>query len=136
MYVQGTTDQPRVPLTNAGFSSRLPLPLALVFCVYLFFVGTTFIKIVPLFARLFDGLQVEIPWLTRLLLLNYWWALPLFSFLAIGLAVVRQVVSLNKALRWATNAFLFFVAFVLPSVVVLALYMPTLELMWKAHSLR
>ena len=133
MYVQSTTDQPNVPLTNAGFSSRLPLPLALVFCVYLFFVGTAFIKIVPIFARLFDALQAEIPWLTRLLLLNYWWALPFFSFTAIGLALVRQVVCLNKAQRRATNAFLFFVAVVLPNVVVLALYMPALKLMWKAH---
>ena len=102
--------------------------------MYLFFVGSAFIKIVLIFARLFDGLQVEIPWLTRLLLRNYWRALPVFSFIATGLAVVRQVVSL-KAQRRATNAYLFLVAVVLPSAVVLALYMSILKLMWKARSL-
>jgi len=57
--------------------------------------------------------------------------LPLFSFVAIAVALVRQVASLNKARSRATSAYLFFVA-VVPSLVVLALCLPTLELMWKA----
>ena len=51
--------------------------------------------------------------------------LPLFPFVA-----VRQVASLNKARPRATSAYLFLA--VVPSLVVLALYLPTLGLMWKA----
>jgi type II secretory pathway component PulF len=135
MHVKGATNQTDTFAANAKSNSRLPLPLAVVFCVYLFFVGTSFIKVVPIFSNLFAGLQVEIPWLTRLLLLSYWWALPFFSFMAIALAVVRQIIPLNRAQRRAMHAYLFFAAVVLPSLVVLALYMPTLKLMWKVHAL-
>jgi len=122
MYVPGATNRPNVLVTNADFLS--PCCLA---CICF--------SLVARLSRSFSFLQVEIPWLTRLLLRNYWRALPVFSFIATGLAVVRQVVSLNKAQRRATNAYLFLVAVVLPSAVVLALYMPILKLMWKARSL-
>jgi hypothetical protein len=56
--------------------------------------------------------------------------LPLFPLVAIAVALVRQVASLNKARPRATSAYLFLA--VVPSLVVLALYLPTLELMWKA----
>jgi hypothetical protein len=56
--------------------------------------------------------------------------LPLFSFVAIAVALVGQVASLSKARPRATSAYLFLA--VVPSLVVLALYLPTLELMWKA----
>jgi hypothetical protein len=56
--------------------------------------------------------------------------LPLFSFVAIAVALVRQAASLNEARPRATSACLFVA--VVPSLVVLALYLPTLELMWKA----
>jgi len=56
--------------------------------------------------------------------------LPLFSFVAIAVALVRQAASLNEARPRATSACLFVA--VVPSLMVLALYLPTLELMWKA----
>ena len=133
MYVEGQMDRSNVRAISARSNSRLPFPLALVFCLYLFLLGTAFIKVVPLFSNLFAGLQIEIPWLTRLLLLSYWWALPLLSFVAIALVAVRQIVLLTRAQRRAINGYLLFAAIVLPCLVVLALYMPTLKLMWKAH---
>lgn len=120
----------------ANPNARLPWPPAVIFCVYFFFIGTGFMKVVPLFSTLFDGLQVKIPGLTKMLLASYWWILPLLSFPAIALAVVRHTVSLTKIERRAANAYLFWVAVVLPGMVVLALYLPMLKFMWKAQALR
>jgi type II secretory pathway component PulF len=135
MYLENASDHPKMLPMAAHPNARLPWPLGVIFCVYLFFMGTGFIKVVPLFRRYFDDLRVEIPWLTKMVLMSYWRTLPLFSFLAIVLAVVRQVVSLTKIQRRATNAYLILVVVVLPGMVVLALYLPMLKLMWKARSL-
>ena len=62
MYVTSATDREHIFRPDAMSNSRLPLPLALAVCLYLFFVGTASIKIVPIFSGLFDGLHVEIPW--------------------------------------------------------------------------
>jgi len=57
-------------------------------------------------------------------------------FLSSSRSFVRQTVSLTKIQRRAANAYLFLVAVVLPGMVVLALYLPMLKFMWKAHALR
>jgi type II secretory pathway component PulF len=135
MYLENASDRPKMVAAAADPNARLPWPLGVIFCVYLFFIGTGLIRVVPLFSRYFDDLRVEIPWLTKMVLVSYWWTLALFSFLAIVLAVVRRAVSLTKIQRRATNAYLFLAAVVLPGTVVLALYLPMLKLMWKARSL-
>jgi hypothetical protein len=122
MYLESVSTHPQMPAANTDPNARLPWPLAVIFCFSVFFIGTGFVRVVPLFSAHFDALRVEIPWRT----------LPLFSFPAIVLAAVRQAVSLTKMQRRAANVYPWPVALVLPGVVVLALYQPMLELTWKA----
>jgi hypothetical protein len=65
----------------------------------------------------------------------YWRAQPLFSFVAIAVAKVGQVVSLKQGAVAGDGRLTVLRCGGAPSLVVLALYMPTLELMWRAYSL-
>jgi hypothetical protein len=53
MYVENASDPPKMLAAAANANARLPWPPAVLFCVYLFFIGTGFIKVVPLFITLF-----------------------------------------------------------------------------------
>lgn len=101
----------------------------MVCCLYYIFVYLCLASAAPTFARLFEGLGVALPLPTRFLMASYSWLFPVWFVGSVILTISKQFVSLDK-LR-VVNLFLIVVGVALPLLVVLTLYLPSLDLMWK-----
>ena len=83
------------------------------------------------FATMFEGLGVEIPWLTRFLLTTHGWPIRLL-FLGLAVFVIWKELSLQELRRkFVVTARIFFAALLTAVLVILTLYLPVLTLASK-----
>jgi hypothetical protein len=83
------------------------------------------------FAAMFQGLGVELPSPTRLLLATYMWLLPLlFTALAV-FVIVKEFLALESRRRFLLTKSIFLAAVIAVSSIIFILYLPLLTLVAK-----
>jgi len=89
-------------------------------------------KVVPIFAGLFKGLEVELPFATGILVTHFMWISALFFGGAVLLPIVTEflISATRRSLIISSSAFAASAASV--GLVVLVLYLPLFELARKA----
>jgi type II secretory pathway component PulF len=122
------------PPTRMRLNPRVPWPYAVACSLYFLFAYRGAATAIPIFAKLFDGLGVDLPLPTRFLMATYGWLLPLFFLGAVVLTIVKQFVRLDELHLHFTNLVLIFVAVVFVPLIVFAVYLPLFELIWKLLS--
>jgi type IV pilus assembly protein PilC len=121
--VQRSTQSPAARLL-----SWLATGIVAVLCLLL---APILILVIPSYSNMFQGLGVELPWPTRVLLATYYWLLPIF-FVALALLVVWKGCSTRELRRrFLLTARVFFAALITVGLVVFVLYLPVLTLAGK-----
>ena len=113
--------------------SPLPWYAAVIGCVYYLCLAIVFLKTVPSFTALFDGLNVEIPLPARLLLSNYTWWVPTLYLMAVALTIVKFFPVLSEHQNRIANWFLLFAGTIFPALLILAVYSPLLLQTSRLH---
>ena len=91
-------------------------------------LGLTSPHFVQPFAAMFQGIGVELPSLTRLLLATYMWLLPvLFTALAV-FAILKEFLARETRRRFLLTTSVFLAAVITVSSVIFILYLPLLTL--------
>ncbi len=126
---------PIVAVKNGPGSSRSPWWLTVSCCIYFVILCRSYFIFVPIFAELFKGLGVDLPFPTNLLMATYEWSLPLFYLFASGVAVVKQFVPLQGVRSWLANFTLIFAGILMLPLVVLCMYLPLFVLIHKLHQM-
>ena len=121
------------PPNKVLLTSRVPWPHAMAFCLYFVLAYGGFATAIPIFAKLFQGLGIELPLLTRFFIATYWWLLPTFFLGAAALTIVRQFALLDGLRLRLTNLILIFVGTILVPLIIIAVYVPLFDLIWKLH---
>ena len=121
---------------NAPQKSRVPWLYAVACCLYYLLIYRGFALATPIFAKLHEGLGIEIPFPTRLLMATYRWAYPVLFLGAVVLTIVKQFVPLEKLRLRVTNLTLIFVGIVFPPLVIVTFYLPLWILIWKLKAAR
>src|ERR1700720_1103948 len=105
--------------------SWLATGIVALFCVM---TGLYLVRAIPIFATMFQGLGVELPLSTRLLLATYYWVLPVL-FVALAVFVVWKEISLRELrYRIIVTITVFLAALGAPGLVMLVLYQPLFAL--------
>jgi hypothetical protein len=108
--------------------SWLATGIVALFCVM---TGLYLVRAIPIFATMFQGLGVELPLSTRLLLATYYWVLPVL-FVALAVFVVWKEISLRELrYRIIVTITVFLAALGAPGLVMLVLYQPLFTLIKK-----
>jgi type II secretory pathway component PulF len=102
-----------------------------IICFYCFFAWRGFERVIPIFDKLFAGMGVQLPFLTRILLANYSWLLLVLYGGAAILTIARQFLQLSQVQLRIANAILIFMGAVFPPLVIFAMYLPLFELIHK-----
>ena len=89
-------------------------------------------KVVPIFAELFKGLEVELPFAARILVTHYMWISALFVGGAVILPIVTELMIPATRRRLIISSSAFAASVVSVGLVVLVLYLPVFELARKA----
>jgi len=89
-------------------------------------------KVVPIFAELFKGLEVELPFATRILVTHYVWISALFVGGAVILPIVTELMIPATRRRLIMSSSAFAASVVSVGLVVFVLYLPVFELARKA----
>ncbi|HMD40486.1 MAG TPA: hypothetical protein VKH15_14475 [Candidatus Acidoferrum sp.] len=100
-------------------------------CIYFAILCRSYFIFVPIFAELFKGLAVDLPFPTNLLMATYRWSLPLFYLFASGVAVIKQFVPMRGVRSWLANITLIFAGILMLPLVVLCMYLPLFVLTYK-----
>jgi hypothetical protein len=104
-------------------------------CIYFAILCSSYFTFVPIFAELFKGLGVNLPFPTNLLMATYRWSLPLFYLFASGVAVVKQFVPLQGLRAWLANSTLILAGILMLPLIVLCMYLPLFVLIHKLHQM-
>jgi hypothetical protein len=104
-------------------------------CIYFAILCRSCFIFVPIFAEMFKGLGVDLPFPSNLLMATYWWSLPLFYLLASGVAVLKQFVPLQGVRSWVANLTLIFAGILMLPLIVLCMYLPLFVLIHKLHQM-
>ncbi len=115
--------------------ARSPWWLTISCCIYFVILCRSYFTFVPIFAELFKGLGVDLPFPTNLLMATYRWSLPLFYLFASGVAVVKQFVPLQGMRSRLANLTLIFAGILMLPLVILCMYLPLFVLIHKLHQL-
>ena len=126
---------PIVAVKNGPGSSRSPWWLTVSCCIYFVILCGSYFIFVPIFAELFKGLGVDLPFPTNLLMATYRWSLPFFYLFASGVAVVKQFVPLQGVRSRLANFTLIFAGILMLPLVVLCMYLPLFVLIHKLHQM-
>ena len=86
---------------------------------------------IPIFAKLFKELSVELPLLTRLLMGNYSWLFPVLFVGAVILTIAKEFLTVKRLPLRVVNLFLGVVGIGFVPLAILALYMPLFDLIRK-----
>ena len=121
---------------NTPLHWRLRWPFAVACCLYFLLAYLFLATATPTFAKLFEGLSVDLPLPTRLLMKSYSWLFPVFFVGAVILTIAKQIVPLDKSRLRIANLILIFVGVVFLPLVILDFYLPWLVLVYKLHSMR
>ncbi len=89
-------------------------------------------KVVPIFAELFKGLEVELPFAARILVTHYMWISALFVGGAVILPIVTELMIPATRRRLIISSSAFAASVVSVGLVVFVLYLPVFELARKA----
>jgi type II secretory pathway component PulF len=89
-------------------------------------------KVVPIFAELCKGLEVELPFATRILVTHYMWISALFVGGAVILPIVTEFMIPATRRRLIISSSAFAASVVSVGLVVLVWYLPVFELARKA----
>jgi len=100
-------------------------------CLYYFLAYGTLARAVPIFGKLFPGLGVPLPLLTRLLMASYSWLFPVLCIGAVILTIARQFVQLGKLQLRIVNLMHVVIGIIFPSLVIIVLYLPLFDLIRK-----
>jgi hypothetical protein len=117
-------------------SLRSPWWLTVSCCIYFGILCSSYFAFVPIFAALFTGLSVDLPFPTNLVMATYRWSLPLFYLFASGVAVVKQFVPLQGVRSRLANLTLIFAGILIPPLIVLSMYLPLFVLIHKLNQLK
>jgi type II secretory pathway component PulF len=90
-----------------------------------------FIRVIPIYANMFQGLGVELPWPTRFLLATYYWLLPIFFITLTVFVIWKECSARELRPKFQLTARVFFGALFAVGLVILALYLPMLTLASK-----
>jgi hypothetical protein len=115
---------------------RSPWWLTVSCCIYFVILCGSYFIFVPIFAEMFKGLGVDLPFPTNLLMATYRWSLPLFYLFASGVAVVKQFVLLQGMRSWLANFTLIFAGILMLPLIALCMYLPLFVLIYKLHSMK
>ena len=108
--------------------SWLATAIVALFCVL---TGLSLARAIPTFATMFQGLGVELPLPTRVLLDTYKWFIPLL-FVALAVFVIWKEFSLREIrYRVVVTITVFLASLTAPGLVVFILYQPLFVLMKK-----
>jgi hypothetical protein len=118
---------------NRSGDARFPWWLTVSCCIYFAILCRSYFTFVPIFAELFKGLGVDLPFPTKLLMATYRWSLPLFYLFASGVAVVKQFVPLQGVRARLANFTLIFAGILMLPLIVLCMYLPLFVLIYKLH---
>ena len=127
---------PVLRVKDGPTSPRSPWWLTVSCCIYFGVVCSGYFTFIPIFAQLFKGLGVDLPFPTNLLMVTYWWSLPLFYLFASGVAVVKQFVALHGVRSRLANLTLIFAGILMPPLMVLCMYLPLFVLSHKLQQLK
>ena len=111
--------------------ARSPGWLTVCCCIYFVILCRSYFTFIPIFAELFKGLGVDLPFPTNLLMATYRWSLPLFYLFASGVAVVKQFVPLQGMRSLLANFTLIFAGILMLPLVILCMYLPLFVLIHK-----
>ena len=114
---------------------RSPWWLTVSCCIYFGILCGSYFIFVPIFAEMFKGIGVDLPFPTNLLMTTYRWSLPLFYLFASGVAVVKQFVRLHGVRSRLANFTLIFAGILMLPLVVLCMYLPLFVLIHKLHQM-
>ena len=112
-------------------NSVLAWSLTVIGCLYCLWVYLALASAIPIFDKLFSGMGMPLPLLTRIVLGSYFWLLPVLCIVAVTLIVARQFVLSGKVQLHIANVILIFVGAVLPAIVIFAMYLPLIVLTHK-----
>ncbi len=113
---------------------RVSWPIAVLGCLCYLLVYRALNHVLPIFVTLCSGLGVDLLLPTRFLSGRYGWLCPVLSMSAIVLTIAKEFVPLHSLQRRLANLYLIFVGVVFAPLVVLALYLPLFELIYKLSS--
>ena len=120
--------QARIPTQVSISLSWLATAVVAIPCLFLALILG---HVLEPFATMFQGLGVEIPWLTRSLLAIHAWPIRLL-FLGLAVFVIWKEFSLHGLRRkFVVTARVFFAALLTAVLVILTLYLPVLTLASK-----
>ena len=89
------------------------------------------VRVIPIYSEMFHGLEVQLPWPTRVLFATYYWLLPSF-FVAMALFVICKEWSIRELRRrFQLTARVFFVVLMTLGIVIFVIYLPLLTLAGK-----
>jgi hypothetical protein len=114
---------------------RSPWWLTVGCSIYFVILCKSYFIFVPIFAELFKGLGIDLPFPTNLLMATYRWSLPLFYLFASGAAVLKQFVPLQGVRSWLANSTLIFAGILMLPLIVLCMYLPLFVLIHKLHQI-
>jgi len=126
---------PIVAVKDGPERFRSPWWLTVSCCIYFVILCMSYFIFVPIFAELFKGLGVDLPFPTNLLMATYRWSLPLFYLFASGVAVLKQFVPLQGVRLWLANLTLIFAGILMLPLIVLCMYLPLFVLIHKLHQM-
>ena len=129
--------QPPVDPAFVGFpvaspkSSRIPWFMVVVGCFYFLWLAFIFTRTIPVFSKLYEGLGVELPLPTRILLSLHYWFLPSVFTIAALLTIAKKLVEFSERQLRVVNVALIVIGAVLPASVFCILYLPLFVLIGK-----
>ena len=88
-------------------------------------------RVIPIFFNLFHGLEVQLPWPTRVLFATYYWLIP-SCLVALAVFVFWKECSTREPRRrFLLTSRVFFAALITVGIVIFLLYLPLLTLASK-----
>jgi type II secretory pathway component PulF len=91
---------------------------------------------IPIFAELFKGLGVDLPFPTDIFIATYKWSLPLFYLCASAVAVAKQFATLRGSRLRVADITLICAGVLVPAVAVVSMYLPLFGLIHKLNQMR
>ncbi len=108
--------------------SWLATVIVALFCIL---DGLYIVRAIPIFANMLQGLGVELPLPTRVLLATYYWFFPLF-FIALAVFVIWKETLLRElSYRFVVTITVFLASLGAPGLVALVLFQPLFVLIKK-----
>jgi hypothetical protein len=117
--------------TSHRQGSRVYWYVALIGSLYLFLCYFFIAKVLPIFATLFEGLGVDLPLPTRVLITGRSWFFPVVFVVVALLAAARKFLQLDRFQLRIFDGILIFLCLTILPLAILVLYLPLFDLIRK-----